>query len=131
MGTKCVAARFWARRLVATARCGREPGENAAANALWWRLPSTFRCGGPSRRLCPEGDWGGAHAAVPPPFGQYGRQTLVSDAYAACLRAKTAGRWSYWNQPATARARVGDVAVTSGRWGCPLSDARAGIKSQR
>ena len=63
---KSVGRRFCARLPVATARCGREPGENAAANAHWWRLPSTIHCGGPSRRLRREGDPGGAHAAVPP-----------------------------------------------------------------
>ena len=34
MGTKCVAHGSCARRLVATARCGREPGESAAAKPL-------------------------------------------------------------------------------------------------
>lgn len=56
-GTKLVLCRFVARRLVALHAVAGHRGKMPLLWPNWWRLPSTFRSGGPSWHfLCREGE---------------------------------------------------------------------------
>jgi hypothetical protein len=63
-----MAGRFRGRHLVATARCGREPGETPPLTPIGGGSLRDFVAGEPSRRLRREGDGGRCASAGPPPF---------------------------------------------------------------
>ena len=63
-----MAGRFRGRHLVATARCGREPGETPPLTPIGGGSLRHFVAGEPSRRLRREGDGGRCASAGPPPF---------------------------------------------------------------